>query len=133
MREFREGDGTSLRSFWESCGIRIRPGDDDRSLAAFAARNAGLVLLAFDGGTLAASALAGWDGRRGWLYHVAVRPEARRSGIASRLVAILEDRLRALGCPKVNLIVWEDNADAMQFWESIGYRRESAVEYGKLL
>ena len=46
---------------------------------------------------------------------------------------MLEDRLRALGCPKLNLIVWEDNAEAMRFWESIGYKREGAVEYGKPL
>jgi len=62
-----------------------------------------------------------------------VRPDARHGGIASRLVTMLEDRLRALGCPKLNLIVWEDNAEAMRFWESIGYKREGAVEYGKPL
>ncbi len=61
VREFREGDGAPLRTFWESCGMRIRPGDDDRALAAFAVRNPGLLLLAFDDGALVASALAGWD------------------------------------------------------------------------
>jgi ribosomal protein S18 acetylase RimI-like enzyme len=133
VREFRREDGERVREFWVACGIRIRPGDDDDSLSAFAVRNPGLFLLAEDGDRIVGSALGGWDGRRGWLYHVAAHPEARRRGIASDLVARIEARLRELGCPKVNLIVWEDNADAMRFWEDLGYVREKAIEYGKYL
>lgn len=133
VRGFRDADGAALRAFWESCGIPIRPGDDDRALAAFASRNDGMFLLATDERGIAASALGGWDGRRGWLYHVAVRPELRRSGIAARLVGMIEERLRALGCPKVNLIVWEDNASGMAFWSALGYTREKAVEFGRKL
>ena len=46
---------------------------------------------------------------------------------------MLEERLRVLGCKKVNLIVWEDSADAMRFWASIGYQRERAIELSKVL
>ncbi len=133
IREFRAADGPSLRAFWESCGIRIRPGDDDASLTAFAARNPGLFLVGADERGIVASALGGWDGRRAWLYHVAVRPDQRRTGLARRIVAMIEERLRAIGCPKVNLIVWEDNTDAMAFWQASGYTREKAVEFGKTL
>ena len=133
VREFRDGDGAALRALWTACGIKIRPGDDDAALAAFASRNPGLFLVASDASRLVASALGGWDGRRGWLYHVAVRPDARRSGLATRLVTTIEDRLRALGCPKVNLIVWEDNAAAMEFWSRAGYVRAATVEFEKTL
>src|SRR6266545_1260327 len=65
----------------------FRAGDDDPSLAAFAERNPGLFLLALDERGLAATALGGWDGRRGWLYHVAVRAaDQRRRGLGARLV-----------------------------------------------
>lgn len=133
IRAFHDGDGDRLRTFWLACGIRIRPGDDDRSLAAFAARNEGLFLLAEENGHLVGSILAGFDGRRGWLYHVATHPDERRRGIARAVVTRVEERLRALGCPKVNLIVWEENAHGMRFWDAIGYRREKSVEYGKEL
>jgi ribosomal protein S18 acetylase RimI-like enzyme len=133
VREFRREDGDRLRAFWVECGIRIRPGDDDDALGAFAARNPGLFLLAEDDRRIVGSALGGWDGRRGWLYHVATHPDARRRGLARDLVVRLEARLREMGCPKVNLIVWAENEEAMRFWESIGYQREKAVEYGKHL
>ena len=133
IRTYRDGDGDRLRTFWLTCGIKIRPGDDDASLARFGARNPGLLILAEEHGHLVGSALAGWDGRRGWLYHVAVHKDERRRGIGRDLVAELEARLRALGCPKLNLIVWDDNTYAMRFWEALGYRREKAVEYAKEL
>ena len=133
VREFRAGDGAAIRAFWEASGIRIRPGDDDRSLAAFAERNPGLFLLALDDQGLAATALGGWDGRRGWLYHVAVRADERRHGLGARLVRVIEQRLRERGCPKVNLIVWNDNAAAMEFWKANGYTRATTVEFEKEL
>ena len=133
IRAFRDGDGDRLRTFWLACDVRIRPGDDDRSLATVAARNEGLFLLAEENGHLVGSIVAAFDGRRGWLYHVATHPDERRRGIARTLVTMAEERLRALGCPKVNLIVWEENAHGMRFWEAIGYRREKSVEYGKEL
>lgn len=133
IRAYRDGDGDRLRTFWLTCGVKIRPGDDDDSLARFHARNPGLLLLAEEDAHLVGSALAGWDGRRGWLYHVAVHRDERRRGIGRALVAETESRLRALGCPKLNLLVWDDNTWAMRFWESLGYRREKTVEYAKEL
>ena len=133
MRTYHDGDGDRLRTFWLTCGIKIRPGDDDASLTRFSSRNPDLMLLAEENGHLVGSALGGWDGRRGWLYHVAVHRDERRRGIGAALVAELERRFRDLGCPKLNLIVWDDNAYAMQFWEALGYRRAKTVEYAKVL
>jgi ribosomal protein S18 acetylase RimI-like enzyme len=98
-----------------------------------AAHNPGLCLVAWDDDRIVASALAGFDGRRGWLYHVATHPGARRRGVAKHLVRTIEDRLRAIGCRKLNLIVWDGEEDAMAFWAAIGYRREKTVEFAKEL
>jgi ribosomal protein S18 acetylase RimI-like enzyme len=133
IRELREDDGAAVRALWEASGIRIRPGDDDAALAAMARRNPGLCVVGCVGERIVATALAGFDGRRGWLYHVATDPEMRRRGLATRMVRVLEMRLEALGCIKVNLIVWENEEDAMRFWEALGYDREKSVEYGKWL
>ena len=133
IRDFRAGDGDALRALWVSCGIKIRPGDDDTALDVFASRNPGLFLVAEDERGVAASTLAGWDGRRGWLYHVAVRPDLRRHGLARRMVNVIEERLQAIGCPKINLIVWDDNAAAMRFWSAVGYARATTVEFEKTL
>src|SRR4051812_19881269 len=133
IRDLRQSDGDALRALWSACGIRDRPGDDDESLALMAARNPGLCIVECEGDRIMASALAGFDGRRGWLYHVATHPDVRRRGVASRLVRTIEDRLRDMGCRKLNLIVWEGEEEAMAFWSGIGYYREKTVEFAKVL
>lgn len=133
IRDLRRSDGDAVRALWRACGIRDRPGDDDASLAAMASRNPGLCIVGCEGDRIVASALTGFDGRRGWLYHVATHPDLRRRGIASLLVRTIEDRLREMGCRKLNLIVWEGEDEAMAFWTGIGYYREKTVEFAKEL
>lgn len=132
VREYRTGDGEPLRTLWEAAGLRSL-GDDDPSLRVFAQRNPGTFLVATRGSDVVGSALGGWDGRRGWIYHVATAPGERRTGLATRLVRQVEERLRALGCPKVNVMVTEGNVDGAAFWEALGYARTSARQFGREL
>lgn len=132
VREIRAVDGPALRQLWEESGFRSL-GDDDRSLARLARRNPGLVLVAAVGTQVVGSALGAWDGRRGWIYHVATAQAHRRHGIAARMVAQIEAGLRALGCPKVNVMVRHENDDGAAFWASLGYGPATARQLGKEL
>ncbi len=120
IREMRGVDGEALRGLWKACGFRAL-GDDDLSLARLARRNPGLALVAAESGQVVGSALGAWDGRRGWVYHLAVAESHRRRGIATRLVDQVEAGLRDLGCPEVRANVGDDNAGARGFWLSRGY------------
>jgi ribosomal protein S18 acetylase RimI-like enzyme len=44
-----------------------------------------------------------------------------------------EQRLKAAGCPKINLQVRETNVDTLQFYQSIGYVQDRVVSLGKRL
>ena len=120
IREIRTVDGDGLRELWREVGFHSI-GDDDRSLARLARRNPGLVLVAAEGSRIVGSALGAWDGRRGWMYHVATAETHRRQGIASRLVSQVETGLRDLGCPKISVMVRDENAGGREFWTSRGY------------
>ena len=61
--------------------------------------------------------LGTYDGRRGWILRLAVHPDQRRQGFATRLVQEVERRLAALGCPRVNLHRLPDNAAGLSFWQ----------------
>jgi len=84
-------------------------------------------------GRAVGTAMAGWDGHRGWLYSVGVHPEARRAGIGALLVREAERTLAARGCPKVNLQVLAGNEAALAFWRSVGYAQDAVVPMGKRL
>ena len=84
-------------------------------------------------GEIVGSVIRGYEGHRGWINYLAVAAAQRRSGLARQLMREAEERLAALGCPKVNLQVRADNGDALSFYRSIGYAVDDVVSFGKRL
>ena len=130
IRVMRAADGDALRRLWLEAGFKSI-GDDDRSLARFLERNPRLLLVATAGEELIGSALGAWDGRRGWIYHVATAEAFRRSGVGRRLVREVERRLLDLGAPRVRVIVRDDDPTAAEFWTALGYKATPTQQYGK--
>ena len=77
--------------------------------------------------------IAGFDGVRGWIYHLAVAPAHRRRGIATRLMRRAEAVLRARGCSKINLQVRATNESAVAFYRALGYQVEERLSMGRPL
>ena len=112
------------------------PDDPPRNRAAAAipaklAIQPELLLVALDGEALVGTAMAGYDGHRGWLYSVAVKASRRRRGVGRRLVAEAEARLKRLGCTKINLQVRSTNAAVAGFYQGLGYEVEDRISLGK--
>ena len=82
---------------------------------------------------LIAVLMGGYDGHRGWMNYLAVHPQHQRLGIATALVQQLEKRLVARGCPKLQLLVRQDNLDVQTFYEELGYEEVDVVCMGKRL
>ena len=78
--------------------------------------------------------IGGWDGRRGWVYRMAVHPDYQRRGIGTALMRDLEERFRAKGALAINVIYNTDNARARAFYCSLGYADRGEVSVvGKTL
>jgi ribosomal protein S18 acetylase RimI-like enzyme len=77
--------------------------------------------------------MAGYDGHRGWIYYLAVKPEFQKQGIASKLIREAESRLLKIGCPKINLMVRKSNEDVISFYRRIGYKDDPVVVLSKKL
>ena len=77
--------------------------------------------------------MAGFDGVRGWIHHLAVHGSYRRQGIASLLMRAAERGLEAADCPKVNLQIRATNSDVIDFYRSLGYELEERASLGKRL
>jgi len=82
---------------------------------------------------LAGTAMAGFDGHRGWVYYLAVSPRHRRQGIGTLLMRRVERDLVHVDCPKLNLQVRARSEQAVKFYQSMGYTIEERVSMGKLL
>lgn len=132
IRPFADADEDPVVELWRSCGL-LRPWNDPhRDIARKRLVQRELFLVA-DDGAIAATAMAGYDGHRGWVYYVAVRPELQRSGLGRRMMAEVEARLLALGCPKVNVQLRSGNEPVTSFYERLGYTPDAATGLGKRL
>ena len=85
--------------------------------------------MAEEAGRIVGVIIAGHDGRRGFIYHTAVRPECRKQGIATQLVEHAMDALEKEGIHKAALVVFERNALGNAFWESIGFEERTDLVY----
>ena len=78
--------------------------------------------------------MGGYDGHRGIMNYLAVSPDFRGKGYGKMLVEEVENKLKQLGCPKVNLLVRSDNSEVSDFYKSIDYKKQDDVSvFGKRL
>ncbi len=138
IRQLETDDVVAVVELWRAVFPEyVDPSRPQRDPRASAARKLALADGLFWGceveGRLVATAMAGWDGHRGWLYSVGVDPAWRGRGIAARLVEHAEAELKRLGCPKLNLQVLESNHRGRAFWRALGYELDEVVSLGKRL
>lgn len=133
IREFADADADEVVALWRAAGL-VRPWNDPyRDIERKKAVQRELFLVAVEDGRLVGAGMAGYDGHRGWVNYLGVHPDARRTGVGRALMHELEERLLALGCPKLNLQVREGNDDALAFYEQLGFSRDPAISLGKRL
>ena len=122
-----EEDIPAALALWQGLpGIGLRDADSPAALAKYLRRNPGCSVVArTDSGELAGVALAGHDGRRGYLHHVAVAEAFRKQGLGRRLVERCATALKAEGIEKLTFWVKADNAAGLAFWKRIGGRERT--------
>ena len=134
IRSYLDSDEAAVAALWRDVFANNRPWHDPLSdVRRKAAQSDELLLVGIADGVLIATILIGFDGHRGWLYRVAVTPAQRRHGVGRAMVRAAEERLRARGCPKINLQVEGSNRAVVGFYERLGYTVEERISMGKPL
>ena len=133
LRPYQAADEEAVVQLWESCGL-TRPWNDPRKdIARKMAEHPELFLVGTVDGAVMASIMVGYEGHRGWVNYLAVAPAYRKQSIGRRLMQEAEQRLTALGCPKLSLLVRTSNEAVLAFYARLGYVRDDAVALGKRL
>ena len=131
--EVRQGDApavTALRAIdlnaalelWQATdGIGMTAEETPDMLAAFLNCNPGISSAAIMDDRLVGAVMGGHDGRRGYLYHLAVAPEYRGRGLARRLIERTTAELVSLGLSKATIMVYSANPAGQAFWQHLGW------------
>jgi len=133
LRPATEADVPAVLALWIDAGAHPTTTDDALSVRAVLARDGEALVVAERRGRLVGTLIATWDGWRGNMYRLAVRPEERRRGIAARLVRHAETRLRAEGCRRVTALVARDDEGAVEFWTALRYAPHPMERYVRTL
>lgn len=126
-------DAAQVVALWRACGLTRPWNDPDADFALALDGAASTILVARGEGALSGSVMVGFDGHRGWVYYLAVSPDQRRSGLGRALMTAAEAWLRTRGVPKIQLMVREDNAEALGFYASLGLERQKVAVFGRFL
>jgi ribosomal protein S18 acetylase RimI-like enzyme len=123
LDEMTAKDYEQVAALWEEVGMWPHVGEDRAWFEAAIGRNPGCALVWREEGRVVGTVVGAWDGMRGWIYHLAVTESRRSRGIGSALLTAAEQRLRGLGVRQINIMVYEENADAEGLYLRRGYER----------
>lgn len=128
ISHFTSADYDEVMALWlQTEGLTLRYADSREAIERYLAHNAGLSFVARDESRLVGAVLAGTDGRRGYLQHLAVAPSYRGRGLGRVLADKSLQALRALGIEKCHVMVRQENAQARDFWARVGWQERPDV------
>lgn len=133
IRPYQAADHDAVISLWTHCALTTPFNDPGKDIARKLKVAPELFLVAELEGDLVGTVMAGYEGHRGWINYLAVAPGRQKAGIGKLLMEKAEEKLRALGCPKINLQVRGSNSEAKKFYEKIGYKVDEVTSFGKRL
>lgn len=135
IREFNPTDIQGALLLWEQTkNIGLSDSDAPDNLEFFLERNPGLSYVAVTAGEVVGTILCGHDGRRGYIYHLAVNSEYRRAGIGRVLLSKSLEALKENGILKCHAFVFRENPYGELFWGAGGWQpRNDLLTYSKFI
>jgi N-acetylglutamate synthase len=128
LRPMTAADIPDALALWRGMtGLSLFPSDSVEGIARYLERNPGLSVICRLDGVIVGAALAGHDGRRGWLHHVAVVPGCRLRGIGRAMVDWCLARLTAQGIGRCHILINADNEEGKKFWQHVGWDERPMV------
>lgn len=111
-------------------GMGLNSLDDSRDgIGKFLARNPRTCFIAASEGRIVGVILSGHDGRRAFIYHLAVAESHQRQGIGQALLDACMQALEKEGIAKAALVVFARNAKGNAFWEKHGFTHRPDLTY----
>jgi ribosomal protein S18 acetylase RimI-like enzyme len=133
IRPFEPQDEEQVIALWKECNLTVPWNDPKKDIQRKLKVNPELFLVGVVDDNVVASAMGGYEGHRGWVNYLAVSPSHQKKGYGRQMMGALEVKLKAMGCPKINLQVRETNLAVIEFYKAIGYDVDHVIGMGKRL
>lgn len=133
IRPFETKDEEQVISLWKECKLVVPWNDPRKDIQRKLKVNPELFLVGEIEGIIVGSIMGGYEGHRGWVNYLAVSPSYQKKGYGRQLTEAVEEKLKKMGCAKVNLQVRDTNLEVIEFYKTIGYDLDHVIGMGKRL
>jgi ribosomal protein S18 acetylase RimI-like enzyme len=112
----------SVIDLWRKAGISIGSSDSEEEVGRMLKRNPNLLLIGKLNERVIAVVMGGFDGRRGYVHHLAVDPIHQKKGYGKRIMDELINNFRRIGVHKIHLFIERENQDIVNFYKNLDWQ-----------
>ena len=121
-RQMKISDYDGAIALWNSLpGMGLSGADQKDEIRKFLEMNPLTCWIAEKNSAVVGTILGGNDGRRGYIYHLAVSTDLQNQGIGKTLLAHCLEAFQKAGIQKCHLMVYHDNHAGISFWDHAGW------------
>ncbi|MEE9376545.1 MAG: GNAT family N-acetyltransferase [Candidatus Lokiarchaeia archaeon] len=106
---------------WRKAGINIGSSDTREELERVLQRNPNLFLIGKLDNKVIGVVIGGFDGRRGYVHHLAVDPDYQKKGYGKMIMDELIEKFRKIGVHKIHLFIEKYNKNVVEFYRHLGW------------
>ena len=122
-RTMHPSDYEQALQLWQSLpGMGLSSADEKENILDFLQKNPSTCFVTLKDGNLIGTILGGSDGRRGYIYHLAVQQCEQNKGLGKKLMELCLNEFRKSDIQKCHIFVISDNAEGIAFWEKVGWQ-----------
>jgi ribosomal protein S18 acetylase RimI-like enzyme len=133
IRNCQSKDLPKLVEIWNDVGLTIGLSDTIPELEKLLIHNPETCLVIEDECIVVGGVLGGFDGRRGLVHHLAVKPEYQGRKYGMLLMQELEKRFIKIGVVKISLWIEADNTSVIEFYKYLSYQQRNLITMSKTL
>ncbi|MFW9971007.1 MAG: GNAT family N-acetyltransferase [Candidatus Odinarchaeota archaeon] len=108
-------------ALWRKAGINVGSTDTIEEIERMLKRNPQLFLIGKLGQKIISVVMGGFDGRRGYVHHLAVDPDCQKKGYGKMLMDELIARFRKMGVHKIHLFIEKYNKEVVKFYLNLDW------------
>ena len=116
MRYYHE-----IIDLWKRSGIEVSSSDTRDEIAKMLKRNPDLFLIGKENEKVIAVVMGAFDGRRGYVHHLAIAPDYQKKGYGKMMMDELIEKFHIKKVHKVHLFIEKNNKEVADFYRKLGW------------
>ncbi|MFX0003210.1 MAG: GNAT family N-acetyltransferase [Candidatus Hodarchaeota archaeon] len=121
IEEFSMESYDDVIIIWRKSGISVGSTDTKEEIKNILDRNPQLFLIGKVDQKIIGVVMGGFDGRRGYVHHLAVDPDYQKKGYGKMMMDELIARFRKMSVHKIHLFIEKYNKEVVEFYRNLGW------------